>query len=87
MTIDTIMRPPSSRPSASELSAGTRIILAVAETVRECGECPSGTLYAGLIGRVTLEGYSKILGILKGAGLIEVSPSHLVKWTGPAVRA
>jgi hypothetical protein len=70
-------------PTREQLQAGQRIVIAVAETIRECGECPSGTLYAGLIGRVTLEGYQKILGILKGAGLIEITPGHLVRWTGP----
>ena len=70
-------------PTKEQLLAGQRVVLAVAETVRECGECPSGVLYAGLIGRVSMEGYNKILKILEGAGLIEVSQSHMVRWIGP----
>jgi hypothetical protein len=58
---------------------------AVAETIRIAGECPSGTVYAALVGRVNLEGYNKILSILKGAGLIAVDASHLVRWTGPTL--
>lgn len=69
--------------TAQQLKAGQAMILAVAETIRESGECPSGTIYAALIGRVTLEGYQKILGILKGAGLIRVDASHLIHWIGP----
>jgi hypothetical protein len=58
---------------------------AVAETIRECGECPSGTVYAALVGRVNLEGYNKILSILTGAGLIAVDESHLIRWVGPTL--
>jgi len=58
------------------------MILVVAETIRECRECPSGTIYAGLAGRVSLEGYQKILAILTKADLIEVQPCHLIKWIG-----
>lgn len=72
-------------PTKQELSAGVAIVAAVAETVRECGECPSGMLYAGLIGRVTKQGYDQVLAILKGAGLIEVTPQHMVRWTGPMI--
>jgi hypothetical protein len=42
-------------------------------------------IYAALMGRVSLIGYEKILGILKGAGLIAVDASHLIRWTGPAL--
>lgn len=63
--------------------AGQQVVFAVAETIREAGQCPSGTIYAALVGRVTMEGYQKILGILKGAGLINVDPSHMIHWTGP----
>ncbi len=69
-------------PTKAELNAGTRMIIAVSETIRECGECPSGVLYAGLMSKVSLEGYEKILGILTNAGLIEVSKSHLITWIG-----
>ncbi|HLZ39422.1 MAG TPA: hypothetical protein VKQ11_00575 [Candidatus Sulfotelmatobacter sp.] len=70
-------------PTQEQLKAGAAVIMAVAETIREAGECPSGTIYAVLMGRVTFQGYEKILGILKGAGLIEVLPSHLIRWIGP----
>ena len=58
-------------------------MIAVAETIREVGECPSGTIYAAIVGRVSLEGYNKILGILTRAGLIVVGQSHMIRWVGP----
>jgi hypothetical protein len=36
--------------------------LAVAETIREAGKIPSGTLYATLMGKIAYEGYQKLLG-------------------------
>ena len=61
-------------------------MIAVAETIREAGECPSGTIYAAIVGRVSLEGYNKILGILTRAGLI-IEQSHMIRWVGPKVVA
>jgi hypothetical protein len=81
VNIDQIMNPKA--PSAQELKAGLAVTIAVAEAVREAGEIPSGTVYAALVGKVTMEGYTKILGILKGAGLIEEDRSHLLRWIGP----
>jgi len=62
-------------------------MIAVAETIRECGEAPSWTVYAALVGRVTLEGYQSILRNLKGAGLITEDASHLLRWIGPKLAA
>lgn len=68
---------------AAELRAGLQILLAVSETIREAGETPSGVIYAALAGRVSLEGYQSMLRTLKGAGLIEETPAHLLRWVGP----
>jgi len=70
-------------PTTEQLKAGTQVIFAVAETIREAGEVLSGTIYAALVGRVTFEGYQKILSILTNAGLISVDRLHLIRWTGP----
>jgi hypothetical protein len=72
-------------PTTQELQAGLTMLHSVAETIREAGELPSGTIYATLTGRVTLEGYEKMLCILRGAGLIAVDDSHLVRWVGPTL--
>lgn len=65
-----------------QAKAGLALIQAIAETIRECGSAPSGVLYAGLMGKVSLEGYNKIIGILKGAGLVREDESHLLHWIG-----
>jgi hypothetical protein len=70
-------------PTKTELSAGLKVIMAVATTIREAGEVPSGTIYATLMDRVSLKGYQKVLGILEEQGLISVDRSHLIRWTGP----
>ena len=76
----------SSMPARTEdARAGLALTLAVSEAIREAREIPSGTLYASLMGKVDFEGYQKLLRILTGAGLIEVLPSHLIRWTGPEV--
>ena len=71
------------KPTAAQVKAALAVTMAVAETIREAGEVPSGTVYAALIGRVSLEGYQSMLRNLKNAGLVEESPAHLLKWIGP----
>jgi hypothetical protein len=74
-----------SEVTAEQRKAGLAVVMAVAETVREAKQCPSGVVYAALVGRVTLEGYQKILGILQNAGLVSVGSDHMLRWTGPEV--
>jgi hypothetical protein len=70
-------------PTPAELKNGISILTAVAEAIRELGEIPSGTLYALLVGRVTKEGYDRMLVTLTNAGLIEVQPNFMIRWVGP----
>ena len=81
-----IRRPHDATTTPTQLRAGLALTLAVSEAIREAHEIPSGTLYAMLTGQVDYEGYQKLLRILTGAGLIEVMPSHLIRWTGPEVK-
>jgi hypothetical protein len=67
------------------LALDARIITAasvVAETIRDLGQVPSGHLYAGLMGTITLDQYQTIIGILKEAGVVEEC-NHLLTYTGP----
>lgn len=80
MTIDTIMNP--ARPTAAQVKAAFQMTLAVSETIRELGEVPAGHLYAQLCAKVSLEGFQKMIGQLKNAGLV-TEQSHLLKWVGP----
>lgn len=63
-----------------------KAIAAVAETIRELGQIPSGHLYAQVLGFMSFESYGKVIGVLKGAGLVEETPTHLLRWVGPVLR-
>ena len=69
-------------PSRAELENGLRMIAVVAESIREAGRVPSGTLYALVMGRMSLEAYEKMIQILKNAGLVEERAHELI-WIGP----
>lgn len=67
------------RPTCDELQAGLGIIKAVADTVRELGRAPRGTLYAALMGRgISFTAYERIEGILVNSGLVRRSGDELV---------
>lgn len=67
---------------AEETNRALKLLTVVAETVREAGRVPSGTVYAALVGRVTIEGYQSMLRTLKNAGLVE-EKHHELFWIGP----
>lgn len=77
----------TTKATPQQATAAVAIVMAVAETVRESKRVPSGTVYAALLGRVSFEGYEKILGILKSAELIEETRAHELVWIGPEVRS
>lgn len=62
-----------------------RLVVAVAEAIRELGEVPSGHLYAVLMGQLSLDQYNAVIAVLVRAGLVEKQPSHLLVWKGPVV--
>lgn len=72
--------------TASERRAGLAILMAVAETIREAGSTPAGTLYAALVGRVTLQGFEAMIQILVNGRLVRRDASHLLTWIGPEGR-
>jgi len=64
----------------AELHAGLETIKAVADAVRELKRVPSGTLYATVMGHLSLSGYDKIVQILCNAGVIRKHPDHTLEW-------
>ena len=58
-------------------------LMAVADTIRECGKCPAGVLYAGLMSRMDLGQFESLIGILKRAGMVR-EESHELIWIGGA---
>lgn len=81
MTIDSIMHPAT--PSKAQLLAAYRLTFAVAETIRELGEVPSGHIFANIMHKVDLAGYQHVIDGLKRAGLVEETSAHLLRWVGP----
>lgn len=65
-----------------EARAALEIVMAVGDAIKELGEVPSGHLYARLMGRMNLDTYNRIIGTLKGAGLVS-EENHLLSWVGP----
>lgn len=68
-----------------DLINAIKIAQAIAETVREAREVPEGTLYAALIGKVTLDGFNSCLALLERSSLITRDASHVVRWVGPDI--
>ena len=67
----------TNKDSAKALIA---IVQAIAETVKELKEVPSGVLYAQLMGKISLDNYQYIIGILKQSGKVKESNAHLLSW-------
>ena len=62
-------------------SRAIAIVRAIADTVKELKEVPSGTLYNTLMTQgMSLQQYEAVLDILKKAKVVEVTPAHLVRW-------
>ncbi len=71
------------RPTKEQIGAYLAAIKAIADTIREVGECPLGSLYVPLMSKMDLDCFNGIIRKLESAGLIEVSGASLAKWTGP----
>jgi hypothetical protein len=65
-----------------ELKAGCEVVRAVAQAIRELRSVPSGTLYAHVMGRLAFPEYERVIGILKGAGLVRESSDCVLAWIG-----
>lgn len=64
----------------AQVSNAIQILRAIAETIRELKEIPSGTLYAQLMGQMDLATYQRVIDTLKGAKVIEETPASLLRW-------
>jgi hypothetical protein len=66
-----------------QILAAVRVAHAIAESIRELGQVPSGHLYARLMGVMDLHQYEQVIDLLIDARLVEREPSHLLRWIGP----
>ena len=68
---------------SGDTEAALQILVAIAQSIREAGEIPSGHIYAALMGKINLDQYERLLAILKRKGWVEQDRSYLLRWTGP----
>lgn len=66
----------------AQTEAAIQTIRAIADAIKELKEVPSGHLYAQLMGRMSLDQYNQIIGILVNAGVVKQDPSYLLHWIG-----
>lgn len=70
--------------TSEQVEAAAKLMAVVVDTIRDAGEIPSGHLYAALMSAgCTLSTYEQLIGVLERRGLIEVDPSHVIRWIGP----
>jgi hypothetical protein len=74
---------PSNTELRDQLESAFQALKALAEIIRHAGEVPSGELYARLMGKVTLDDYTRLVGTLKRTGLVTETPGHLLRWVEP----
>ena len=61
------------------------VLYALAESIRECGEIPSGTLYAASMNVFqSVDQFNSAIARLVGAKLVERC-GDVLKWIGPAI--
>ncbi len=68
--------------NATQTHAALECIKALADAIKSLGSVPSGTLYAGLMGKLSLDQYNAMIGILTKSGLVHLSTSHVLTWKG-----
>jgi hypothetical protein len=69
-------------PTQQRLAA-FNAVAAMAETIRKLGSVPAGTMYANLVDQMDLPTFTRMIEVLKGAGLVAENSAHLLMWTGP----
>lgn len=70
-----------SNASLAEVKAAVQVVVAVGEAIKELKSVPSGHLYARLMGRMSLETYNKIIGVLVKTGAVK-EENHVLTWVG-----
>ena len=71
-------------PTKQQIAAALEVTRAIAETIRELKQVPSGHLYARLMGHMSLSQYEQIITALVNTGLVERTGDHLLRWIEPA---
>jgi hypothetical protein len=67
--------------TSAQVKAAVQVVVAIGETIKELGSVPSGHLYAQLMGRMSLDTYNKIIGVLVKTGAVK-EEGYLLTWVG-----
>jgi hypothetical protein len=70
----------------SKAKSALDMVFLMSEAIREAGSIPSGHLYAMVLGQLTMEQYTRVIGILEGAGLVRET-ANVLTWVGPQIAA
>jgi hypothetical protein len=62
-----------------QAAAIVQAAVAIGESIKALKTIPSGHLYAQLMGKMSLEVYNHIIGLLVGAGQVKLE-SHVLTW-------
>jgi hypothetical protein len=63
----------------TQVTSALKMTMAMAESIQGLGQVPSGTLYAHVMGRISLETYEKMIDTLVRAGLVR-KQGDLLAW-------
>jgi hypothetical protein len=66
-----------------QLVSGIQAIGSIGSAIQELGQVPAGVMYAQLMGKVSLEQFERMIGILVSANLVTRDTSHMLHWIGP----
>lgn len=69
---------------SKQVGSAVQMVGAVAEAIRSLGEVPSGVFYAQVCDKVSLETYTSIIRVLKGAGFV-AETNNVLRWVGPVL--
>ena len=64
----------------AEIKAGIQILIAVGQTIRELKTVAAGHLYARLMGKMDLEQFDAMIGVLEKQGLVKRTTDHQIAW-------
>lgn len=64
-----------------QIVACVETVKALAEAIRELGTVSDGTLYASLMGQMSLDHYQYFIGVLVDAGIV-TNYNHQLVWKG-----
>jgi hypothetical protein len=71
----------STNENSKQIEASLLAVEAIADAIRKLKEIPSGTLYAIVMGKMSLESYNGIISLLKRTKLIS-EKNNLLTWIG-----